>query len=123
MVLILSMILSTSFAEEEITVSGRVNAEFYADQALEQNYGITLLLQEYFIRTVEEKDSNIFIVRYEGMENYAYVLGRYEVTVDRNQIVGITWSVLIRIQVTPAFSILALLKSMKSMDSIISRSF
>ena len=92
MVLILSMILSTSFAEEEITVSGRVNAEFYADQALEQNYGISLLLQEYFIRTVEEKDSNIFIVRYEGMENYAYVLGRYEVTVDRNQIVGITWS-------------------------------
>ena len=89
MVLILSMILSTSFAEEEITVSGRVNAEFYADQALKQNYGISLLLQEYFIRTVEEKDSNIFIVRYEGMENYAYVLGRYEVTVDRNQIVGI----------------------------------
>lgn len=92
MVLILSMTLSASFAEEEITVSGRVNAEFYADQALEQNYGISLLLQEYFIRTVEEKDSNIFIVRYEGMENYAYVLGRYEVTVDRNQIVGITWS-------------------------------
>lgn len=92
MVLILSMILSASFAEEEITVSGRVNAEFYADQALEQNYGITLLLQEYFIRTVEEKDSNIFIVRYEGMENYAYVLGRYEVTVDRNQVVEITWN-------------------------------
>jgi len=69
MVLILSMILSASFAEEEITVSGRVNAEFYADQALEQNYGITMLLQEYFIRTVEEKDDNVFIVRYEGLEN------------------------------------------------------
>lgn len=92
MVLILSMILSATFAEEEITVSGRVNAEFYADQALEQNYGISLLLQEYFIRTVEEKDSNIFIVRYEGLENYAYVLGRYEITVDRNQVVEITWS-------------------------------
>ncbi len=92
MALILSMILSVSFAEEEITVSGRVNAEFYADQALEQNYGITLLLQEYFIRTVEEKDSNIFIVRYEGAENYACVLGRYEVTVDRNRVAGITWS-------------------------------
>ena len=92
MVLILSMILSASFAEEEITVSGRVNAEFYADQALEQNYGITLLLQEYFIRTVEEKDDNVFIVRYEGLENYAYVLGRYEITVDRNRVVEITWS-------------------------------
>ena len=92
MVLILSMILSASFAEEEITVSGRVNAELYADQALEQNYGITLLLQEYFIRTVEEKDDNVFIVRYEGLENYAYVLGRYEIAVDRNQVVEITWS-------------------------------
>jgi len=92
MVLILSMILSISFAEEEITFSGRVNAEFYADQALEQKYGITLLLQEYFIRTVEEKDNNTFVVRYEGMGDYAYVLGRYEVTVDGNQITGISWS-------------------------------
>ena len=62
-VLILSMITSVSLAEDELTVSARVNAELYADQALEQNYGITLLLQEYFIRTVEEKDSNSFIVR------------------------------------------------------------
>ena len=92
MVLILTMIMSVSLAEEEITVSARVNAELYADQALEQNYGITLLLQEYFIRTVEEKDDNVFIVRYEGLENYAYVLGRYEIAVDRNQVVEITWS-------------------------------
>ena len=92
MVLILTMIMSVSLAEEEITVSARVNAELYADQALEQNYGITLLLQEYFIRTVEEKGDNVFIVRYEGLENYAYVLGRYEIAVDRNQVVEITWS-------------------------------
>ena len=62
-VLILSMITSVSLAEDELTVSARVNAELYADQALEQNYGITMLLQEYFIRTVEEKDDNVFIVR------------------------------------------------------------
>ena len=91
-VLILSMITSVSLAEDELTVSARVNAELYADQALEQNYGITMLLQEYFIRTVEEKDDNVFIVRYEGLENYAYVLGRYEITVDRNQVVEITWN-------------------------------
>ena len=91
-VLILSMITSVSLAEDELTVSARVNAELYADQALEQNYGITLLLQEFFIRTVEEKGDNVFIVRYEGLENYAYVLGRYEIAVDRNQVVEITWS-------------------------------
>ena len=92
MILILAMVLSVSFAEEEFTVSGRVSAECYADQALEQNYGITQLLQEYFIRTAEEKDDSVFIVRYEGQEDYAYVLGRYEVTVDRNHVVEITWS-------------------------------
>ncbi len=92
MILMLAMILSASFADEDLTVSGRVNVEQYADQALEQNYGITQLLQEYLIRTAEEKDDDVFIVRYEGLENYAYVLGRYEVTVDRNQVVGITWS-------------------------------
>jgi len=90
--IILLTILSVSFADEELTVSGRVNAEVYADQAMEQHYGITQLLQEYFLKTVTEEDDNVFIVRYEGLENYAHVLGRYEVTVDRNQVTGITWS-------------------------------
>ena len=92
MILILSMILSASFAEEEILVSGRVNAELIAARALEQKYGITLLLQEYFARVAEETDDNVFLVTYIGVENYAYVLGRYEVKVDGNQVVRITWT-------------------------------
>ena len=92
MILILSMILSASFAGEETIVSGRVNAELIADGSLEQKYGITLLLQEYFARVVEETDDNVFLVTYIGLENYAYVLGRYEVKVDRNQVVRITWT-------------------------------
>ena len=89
--LVMILVMSASSAEE-LTVSGRVNAVMYADKALEEHYGITLLMQDYFLRTVEEKDDNIFIVRYEGIENYAYVLGRYEVSVDRNHVTGITWS-------------------------------
>ncbi len=89
--LVMILVMSASSAEE-LTVSGRVNAVMYADKALEEHYGITLLLQDYFLRTVEEKDDNIFIVRYEGIENYAYILGRYEVSVDRNHVTGITWS-------------------------------
>ena len=90
--MVLAMMLP-ALAEEDLIISGRVNAELYADQAMEQHYGITLLLQEYFTRTVEEKEDYVFIVRYEGLENYAYVLGRYEVTVDdRDQVAGITWS-------------------------------
>ena len=91
-VLLTALLVMSASSAEELTVSGRVNAVMYADKALEEHYGITLLLQDYFLRTVEEKEDNVFIVRYEGIENYAYVLGRYEVTVDRNHVTGITWS-------------------------------
>ena len=90
-ILIIVLLVSVSSAEE-ITISGRVNAIMCADKALEEKYGITLLLQDYFLRTAEEKNDGIFIVRYEGLDNFAYVLGRYEVTVDRSHITGITWS-------------------------------
>ena len=92
MILIVVMILSAAFAGEALVISGRVNAELIASRALEQHYGITPLLQEYFARIAEEKGDNIFVVRYIGLEDYAYVLGRYEVTVDRNQVIGITWT-------------------------------
>lgn len=91
-VLLTALLVMSASSAEELTVSGRVNAVMYADKALEEHYGITLLMQDYFLRTVEEKDDNTFIVRYEGIENYAYVLGRYEVTVDRSHVTGITWS-------------------------------
>ena len=91
-VLLTALLVMSASSAEELTVSGRVNAVMYADKALEEHFGITLLLQDYFLRTVEEKEDNVFIVRYEGIENYAYVLGRYEVTVDRNHVTGITWS-------------------------------
>ena len=90
-VLVAVLPVSASSAETA-AVSGKVNAVMCADKALEEKYGITLLLQDYFLRTVEEKDDSIFVVTYEGAENFAYVLGRYEVTVDRNHITGITWS-------------------------------
>ena len=91
-VLLTALLVMSASSAEELTVSGRVNAVMYADKALEEHFGITLLLQDYFLRTVEEKEDKVFIVRYEGIENYAYVLGRYEVTVDRNHVTGITWS-------------------------------
>lgn len=67
-VLILSMILSATFAEEEITVSARVNAELYADQALEEKYGITPVMLDYFSRTVKKTDENLYTIRYTGCE-------------------------------------------------------
>lgn len=91
-VLILSMILSATFAEEEITVSARVNAELYANQALEEKYGITPVMLDYFSRTVEKTDENVYTIRYTGCEIWAYVLGTYEVIVDRNTVTSTSWS-------------------------------
>lgn len=91
--LVLAFMLPVSVCSaEEAAISGRVIAIRCADKALEDHYGITMLLQDYFDRTVEEKDGGVYIVRYEGQENYAYLLGRYEVTVDGNRVTGITWS-------------------------------
>ena len=68
-VLLTALLVMSASSAEELTVSGRVNAVMYADKALEEHFGITLLLQDYFLRTVEEKEDNVFIVRYEGIEN------------------------------------------------------
>ena len=87
-----AILLVTASAAGETAVSARVNAIRCADRALEENYGITLLLQDYLRRTVEETDAGVYTVSYEGAENLAYVLGRYEVTVSGNQAAGVTWS-------------------------------
>ena len=92
MILILSMILSVSLTEEELTVSARVNAELYAEKALEETYGITPVMLDYFVRIVEKTDENVFTIRYTGCESWAYVLGTYEVIVDRNTVTSISWS-------------------------------
>ena len=90
--ILMTVLLVSASSAEEIAFSGRVKAIMSADKALEDNYGITLLMQDYFVRTAEEKDDNVFVVRYEGWENLAYVLGRYEVTVDKDRVTGITWT-------------------------------
>ena len=89
--LVIALLVSSSSAEEA-EISARVNAIMRADKALEVNYGITPLLQDYFHRTAEEKEDGVYIVSYEGADNFAYVLGRYEVTVGRDRVTGIAWS-------------------------------
>ena len=76
----------------ELTLSGRENAVLSADEALREKYGITQLGQEYFNRSIEQQDENVYVVTYEGLEDYAFVLGKYTVTVDRNTVTDIRWS-------------------------------
>ena len=44
-----------------------------------------------FVR-IEQQDENVYVVTYEGLEDYAFVLGKYTVTVDRNTVTDIRWS-------------------------------
>ena len=92
LIMLLVLVLSFSAAGEELTVSSKVNAELYAEKALEEKYGITPVMLDYFVRTVEKTDENIFTIKYTGCESWAYVLGTYEVFVDRNTVTNISWS-------------------------------
>ena len=61
-------------------VSGRVDASQLAEIALEESYGIVPKMQTYFSRTVEETEAGM-VFTFTGIENFAYVLGTYTVTV------------------------------------------
>ena len=61
--------------------SGRVDASQLAETALEERYGITPKMHTYFSRTVEQTDTGT-VFTFTGIENFAYVLGTYTVTVN-----------------------------------------
>ena len=89
---LLAFSLLLSAAAETAAISDREKAVLLADRAMEEKYGITLLTQEYFERLTEEKDGGVFIVTYTGLEDWAYVLGTYRITVKEGAVAEITWS-------------------------------
>ena len=89
--LLLSLLLSAALADE-VVISEREKAIRAADRAMEEKYGITLLAQEYFDRTAEEKEGGYFIIEYKGAVDWAYVLGTYKVIVKDGEATEISWS-------------------------------
>lgn len=73
-----------------IVFSKNVDAASVSDDALLDKYGITLEMQTYFNRTVEEAGGK-YIVRYDGVGAYAYVLGSYTSVVENGK-ANVTWS-------------------------------
>lgn len=73
-----------------IVFSKNVDAVSLSDDALLEKYGITLEMQTYFNRTVEEA-GDTYIVCYDGVGAYAYVLGSYTSVVENGK-ANITWS-------------------------------
>ncbi len=73
-----------------IVFSKKIDAVQLSDEVLFDKYGITLEMQTYFNRTVEEKGDTL-IVRYDGVGAYEYVLGEYTSVVEDGK-AEITWS-------------------------------
>ena len=63
-----------------LVFSKKVDATQLADSVLEQKYGIIPAMQTYFDRQIVGEGNNA-TVTYDGMNEFAYVLGEYTVTI------------------------------------------
>ncbi len=92
-VFVMVMLLTTITAiAATIIFAKRVPDTEAADQALLQTYGITAQMQSLFTRTATESENGTTIVTYEGIEDLAFVLGKYTVIVDDRTVKSISWS-------------------------------
>ncbi len=92
-IFVLVMLLTTITAvAATILFAKRVPDTAAADQAMLQTYGITLQMQSMFNRTATEGENGTTIVTYEGVEDLAFILGKYTVIVDDQTVKSISWS-------------------------------
>lgn len=88
--LIIALLSVTAYAAS-LVFSPRVNIARIADQALEEQYGITDEMLVFFRRQVEEKENGTAVVTYSGNWDMNYVLGEYTVTVNGKEAKAV-WS-------------------------------
>ena len=86
------MLMTATALAANLILSPKLSAINIADRALEDRYGITLTMQTYFGRTEAEQPDGSVLVTYEGVEDMAYALGQYTVTVRNGQAVSTAWS-------------------------------
>ena len=89
LLLFLCALFSCASAEKG-DFSPRLRAALAADRALEQKYGLSRDMLDYFIREVTEAEDG-FTVTYTGMDDFSWVLGAYTVTV-REEKTQARWS-------------------------------
>ena len=85
------VLLSVAALAATLLLSPRAAAARLADQALENNYGITAEMQTFFSRVEKEQVDGSVLVTYTGNAELAYVLGTYTVSV-KDGSAEITWS-------------------------------
>lgn len=91
LVLILTLLTVTALAAG-LLLSPKVSAAKIADQALRDAYGVTLEMQDYFVRSEKTNPDGSITVSYQAVETLSYVLGEYTVTVKNGKAQSVFWS-------------------------------
>lgn len=91
-VLVVICLLAAAASASGLVFSARAKARIAAEKALNDKYGITYDMLSYFISEFHENGDGTGTMSYEGLEDMAFVLGRYDVRVKDDTILDVTWS-------------------------------
>ena len=91
-VLVVICLLAAAASASGLVFSARAKARLAAEKALNDKYGITYDMLSYFISEFHENGDGTGTMSYEGLEDMAFVLGRYDVRVKDDTVLDVTWS-------------------------------
>ena len=91
-VLVVICLLAAVASASGLVFSARAKARLAAEKALNDKYGITYDMLSYFISEFHENGDGTGTMSYEGLEDMAFVLGRYDVRVKDDTVLDVTWS-------------------------------
>ena len=91
-VLVVICLLAAVASASGLVFSARAKARIAAEKALYDRYGITFDMLSYFNSAFHENGDGTGTMSYEGLEDMAFVLGRYDVRVKDDTILDVTWS-------------------------------
>ena len=91
-VFVLVCLLAAAVSASGLVFSARAKARIAAEKALYDRYGITFDMLSYFNSAFHENGDGTSTMFYEGVEDLAFVLGRYDVRVKDDAVQDVTWS-------------------------------
>ena len=90
--LVLASLLAAAASASGLVFSAIAKARVAAEQALCDRYGITRDMLSYFGSYHQNNDDGSLTISYEGIEDLAFVLGRYAVRFADGAVQDVTWS-------------------------------
>ena len=91
-VFVLVCLLAAAVSASGLVFSARAKARSAAEKALYDRYGITFDMLSYFNSAFHENGDGTSTMSYEGLEDLAFVLGRYDVRVKDDVVQDVAWS-------------------------------